>query len=31
LRPIWDAARRRLILSSATGSVTVLELPEGPP
>ena len=31
LRPIWDAARRRLILSSATGSVTVLELPDGPP
>jgi hypothetical protein len=30
LRPIWDAARRRLIVSSATGSLTVLELP-GPP
>ncbi|HVY27423.1 MAG TPA: PQQ-binding-like beta-propeller repeat protein [Polyangiaceae bacterium] len=30
LRPIWDAARRRLVLSTATGSVTALELP-GPP
>jgi hypothetical protein len=29
LRPIWDAARRRLVLSSATGSVMVLELPDG--
>jgi PQQ-like domain len=27
LRPIWDGARRRLILSTATGEVTVLELP----
>lgn len=26
LRPIWDGARRRLILATATGSVTVLEL-----
>lgn len=26
LRPVWDAARRRLILSTATGAVTVLEL-----
>lgn len=26
LRPIWDAPRRRLVLSTATGSVTVLEL-----
>jgi hypothetical protein len=31
LRPIWDAARRRLIASTATGSVTVLELPSGQP
>jgi len=31
LRPIWDGARRRLIASTATGSVTVLELPDGPP
>ncbi len=31
LRPIWDAARRRLVVSSATGSVTVWELPGGPP
>jgi hypothetical protein len=31
LRPIWDAARRRLVVSSATGSLTVLELPGGPP
>jgi hypothetical protein len=31
LRPIWDAARRRLVVSSATGSLTVLELPDGPP
>lgn len=31
LRPIWDAARRRLIAASATGSVTVLELASGPP
>lgn len=31
LRPIWDAARHRLIASTATGSVTVLELPGGPP
>jgi hypothetical protein len=30
LRPIWDAARRRLIVSSATGVVQVLELPSGP-
>lgn len=30
LRPIWDGARRRLVLATATGSVTVLELP-GPP
>jgi hypothetical protein len=27
LRPIWDGARRRLILATATGDVTVLELP----
>lgn len=26
LRPIWDGARRRLILASATGAVRVLEL-----
>jgi hypothetical protein len=26
LRPIWDPARRRLIVSTATGSVAVLEL-----
>ena len=31
LRPIWDAARRRLIASTATGSVTVLELPREQP
>ena len=31
LRPIYDSARRRLILSTATGSVTVLELPGGQP
>ena len=31
LRPIWDAARHRLIASTATGSVSVLELPDGPP
>jgi len=31
LRPIWDAARRRLITSTATGSVTVLELPSEQP
>lgn len=31
LRPIWDGPRRRLIASTATGSVTVLELPPGPP
>ncbi|MES1185782.1 MAG: PQQ-binding-like beta-propeller repeat protein [Myxococcales bacterium] len=31
LRPIWDAARRRLILASATGSVRVLELAGGTP
>jgi hypothetical protein len=31
LRPIWDAVRRRLVVSSATGSLTVLELPGGPP
>lgn len=31
LRPIWDGARRRLILASATGSVSVLELAGGPP
>jgi PQQ-like domain len=31
LRPIWDAARHRLIASTATGSVTVLELPSGQP
>jgi hypothetical protein len=30
LRPIWDAARRRLVVSSATGVVQVLELPSGP-
>lgn len=30
LRPIWDAARRRLVVSSATGSLTVLELSGGP-
>jgi hypothetical protein len=30
LRPIWDGARRRLVLATATGSVTTLELP-GPP
>jgi hypothetical protein len=30
LRPIWDGARRRLIVASATGQVTVLELPGGP-
>lgn len=27
LRPIWDAPRRRLVLATATGSVTVVELP----
>lgn len=31
LRPIWDGARQRLIVASATGSVTVLELAGGPP
>lgn len=31
LRPIWDGARRRLIVASTTGSVTVFELPGGPP
>jgi len=31
LRPIWDGARRRLIVASATGSVTVLELAGGSP
>jgi hypothetical protein len=31
LRPIWDAARRRLVVSSATGVVQVLELPGGSP
>lgn len=31
LRPIWDGARRRLILASATGSVSVFELAGGPP
>lgn len=31
LRPIWDAARQRLIVSSATGSVSVLEPLGGPP
>jgi PQQ-like domain len=30
LRPLWDGARHRLIVSTATGSVTVLELPGGP-
>jgi hypothetical protein len=30
LRPIWDAARHRLIVSTAIGSVTVLELTGGP-
>lgn len=30
LRPIWDAPRRRLVLATATGSVTVVEL-TGPP
>jgi outer membrane protein assembly factor BamB len=31
-RPVWDAARRRLVLSTATGTVRVLELPpEGTP
>ena len=30
LRPIWDAARRRLVVSSATGSLTVLEFAGGP-
>jgi outer membrane protein assembly factor BamB len=28
LRPLWDASRRRLVLSTATGSVRVLELPK---
>ena len=27
LRPVWDAPRRRLVLSTATGAVSVLELP----
>jgi PQQ-like domain len=31
LRPIWDGARRRLIVASALGSVKVLELGGGPP
>jgi hypothetical protein len=32
LRPLWDAPRRRLILSSATGAISVLEmLPEPAP
>jgi len=31
LRPIWDSARHRLVLSTATGSVTVLDLSGGPP
>lgn len=31
LRPVWDAPRRRLVVASATGNVTVLELgSEGP-
>jgi hypothetical protein len=29
LRPVWDAARNRLIVSSAIGSLTVLELSGG--
>lgn len=29
LRPIWDAARRRLVLATAPGSVTVVELGSG--
>jgi outer membrane protein assembly factor BamB len=28
LRPLWDASRRRLVLSTVTGSVRVLELPK---
>lgn len=31
LRPIWDGARRRLIVASTTGAVRVLELAGGPP
>jgi outer membrane protein assembly factor BamB len=31
LRPIWDAPRRRLVVSTALGSVTVVELAGGPP
>ena len=31
LRPIWDGPRRRLVVSTALGSVTVLELSSGPP
>lgn len=30
LRPIWDAPRRRLVLSNATGSLVVYELPLAP-
>lgn len=30
LRPVWDAARRRLVLATATGSVQVVQLVEGP-
>jgi hypothetical protein len=26
LRPVWDAPRRRLVLSTATGTVSVREL-----
>ena len=29
LRPIWDAARRRLVLGTAPGTVTVVELGSG--
>lgn len=31
LRPSWDAPRRRLIVSSATGTLSVFELPSGGP
>jgi outer membrane protein assembly factor BamB len=31
LRPIWDAPRHRLVVSTALGAVTVLELAGGPP
>jgi PQQ-like domain len=31
LRPVWDAPRRRLVVASATGALSVFELPSGQP